>query len=734
MTEPYILVPTCENGVWTHTAFYSREEFREFVKSLFKEEGPDTETNVWYEFDETAELFNAEARKFNKHGFYCDSPKMSKDYITYWDTQKERCRKGGIYKNNGKTWYLPRDYYFWVNFLPIYDKEEKRFRFPKVQDSQYHMALYETLAELYYSHVVITKKRQYGSSYYHMAKILNQYWFESGAVLKVGASLKDYINEKGSWKYLNEYKDFLNGNTAWYRPADPNKPLNWMQRISVRENDRDTYKGLKSTITGYSFEKDATNGVGGPVVYFFMEEAGICPKMDETYEYIRPALQMGMTTTGMFIAAGSVGDLDQCKPLEKMMRDPVGYQMYPVRTKLLDDKGTEGLSGLFIPEQWNMQPFIDQYGNSQVKEALEAILEERKEWKKTLPADKYQLRISQKPINLYETFAYRKESPFPLHLVNRQIKRIEDKEYPIQYVDVVRGEKGLEVVPSRRLPMTFPIDKKAEDKSGVICMTEAPRPGAPWGTYYASVDPINATGKTTTSESLFCIYIYRNEMQVTRKNANGQDESYIERGDVVMWWFGRFDDSNKTNDRAMMMVELYNAWTVVEKNVPSFITYMQNKNKQHLLVPKTQMLFYKDLKAEISGNIEYGWHNQGTFFQSVLLDYLINFLKEELGEPETKPDGTVVKTTYGIERIPDINVLKEMVAYNGEGNYDNLVALAALIAFVKVQEPSMGLRKMNVEDTKLEKPGFFSNLSRSPFSNIGRKPGKFKKQPFNHYR
>ena len=56
-----------------------------------------------------------------------------------------------------------------------------------------------------------------------------------------------------------------------------------------------------------SFEKDPTNGVGGPVKYFFHEEAGIAPKMDTTYGYIKPALKSGMITTGMFIAAGSVG-------------------------------------------------------------------------------------------------------------------------------------------------------------------------------------------------------------------------------------------------------------------------------------------------------------------------------------------------------------------------------------------------------------------------------------------
>ena len=46
-----------------------------------------------------------------------------------------------------------------------------------------------------------------------MAKIINTYWFEEGSVCKIGASLKDYINDKGSWKFLDEYKTFLNEHT-----------------------------------------------------------------------------------------------------------------------------------------------------------------------------------------------------------------------------------------------------------------------------------------------------------------------------------------------------------------------------------------------------------------------------------------------------------------------------------------------------------------------------------------
>ena len=56
---------------------------------------------------------------------------------------------------------------------------------------------------------------------------------------------------------------------------------------------------------------------------------------------------------------------------------------------------------------------------------------------------------------------------------------------------------------------------------------------------------------------------------------------------------------------------------------------------------------------------------------------LLNITKEEL-DIETKHDGTIVRTKYGIERIPDPMLLKEMQAYADGVNVDRLVAFAAL--------------------------------------------------------
>ena len=716
-TEIYQDIPTWDNGTWTSTDFDTREDFAAYIRDLFKEPGQ-------YAFDDVSYEFNAEATKFNTQGFYCAAPFKSRDFINYWEGEKKKCRKGVIFKSKDKVWYIARDYYMWLNFLPIFNKEIQKFGFADIRDAQYHMALYEVLAELNYKHVAILKKRQIASSYYHMAKLINQQWFEPGVTLKIGASLKDYINEKGSWKFLDEYAAFLNEHTAWYRPMNPSKVMMWQQKIEVRKGNRKTEVGLKGTIQGMSFEKDPTNGVGGPVKYFFHEEAGIAPKMDKTYEYMRPAMRSGLTTTGLFIAAGSVGDLSQCNPLKDMILNPTSKDVYAVETNLIDHKGTEGMSGLFIPEQWSMPPHIDKYGNSKVEEATIALQQQFDDWKRDLAPEDYQLRISQHPRNIKEAFDNRSVSVFPTHLLSAQARRIEEKEYGYEFLDISTDANGKPTVAkSNKQPIReFPVNKKTEDKTGCLVVWERPNKEKPdFGSYYASIDPV-AEGKTTTSDSLCSIYVMKNSVEVTKVTGT-ETETYIEQSKIVAAWCGRFDDIKQTHQRLELIIEWYNAWTVIENNISLFINYMISRKKQKYLVPKSQIMFLKDLGANKNVFQEYGWKNTGTLFKSHLLSYGIEFVREELDQ-ETKPDGTVVKTTYGIERIPDPMLIKEMQEYADGVNVDRLVSFVALVSFVRIQESNRGYAKQVIRDDaakKLQKSENLFKLNSSPFRHMGRK-------------
>jgi len=709
----YKTVPTYTNGEWSTTDFETEKLFIDYILSIFKEPGD-------YGFTDIAYIFNSEAKAFNKQGFYCNAPFRSKDFTNYWEDQKNKCRVGVIYNDSSKSFFLTRDYYMWLNFLPIFDKEEKHYGFAKVRDAQYHMALYELLAELNNKHSAILKKRQIASSYFHMGKLINTYWFEEGSICKIGASLKDFINDKGSWKFLDEYKTFLNEHTAWYRPSNPEKVLLWQQQIEVKINNRKTARGLKSKIQGASFEKNATTGVGGPCSYFFHEEAGIAPKMSDTYEYLRPAMSSGMMTTGMFIAAGSVGDLQQCNPLKEMILNPNANDIYSVETNLMDADGTIGMAGLFIPEQWSMPPFIDDYGNSQVEEAVKAIVQERSKWKNELNGEQFQLRISQKPMNIAEAFAYRKASIFPQGILSKQQKRIEEKEYPYELIELDRDEKGISAKRTNKLPISkFPVDKKQIDKTGCIVVWERPIKSPEFGAYYASIDPVSE-GKTTTSDSLCSIFVYKNAMEVIRTTESGEVEQFIEKDKVVAAWCGRFDDINKTHERLELIIEWYNAWTLVENNISLFIQHMIARRKQRYLVPKQQILFLKDLGSNKTVYQEYGWKNTGTLFKSHLISYAIEFLREVIDE-ETDINGVVTNQTLGVERIPDPMLIKEMLAYYPGLNVDRLVAFGALIAFVKIQQSNRGYTKRRESENKsLVNSENLYKLKYSPFKNIGR--------------
>lgn len=714
-----ITVPTNNNGIWVEdTVFNTQLEFKEFLLGLFKEPGK-------YEFDETIDEWQAQALHYKDYSYYSNAPFKSKDFIEYWEDQKNKSRKGVIFKNNNKTWYLTRDYYFWINFLPIFDKEKGIYDFPLVWDVQYHIALFELLAELFNKHVSMLKKRQIASSYFHTGKLINFYWFEEGAKLKMGASLKDYINDKGSWKMLREYSDFLNEHTAWYRPSNPGKVMDWEQKILMTINGRDIYKGLKSTLTGHTFEKDPTAGVGGPCRIFFHEEGGIAPKADETYEFMRPALHSGMVTTGLFIIAGSVGDLDQCEPLKEYILHPEENDFYSVESNLIDEEGTWGRHGLFIPEQWSMPPYIDEFGNSLVEEALDAIHKQREEWKKNLAPDKYQLRISQKPTNIKEAFAFRKASKFAPHLLTAQARRIENREYGYEYLDLKRGKTNEIIVSkSNKQPITeFPIRRNEVDKEGTIVVWERPVKNPQFGMYYGSIDPVGE-GKTSTSESLCSIFIYKNSVEVSRQNENGDMETFIEQGKIVASWCGRFDDINKTHERLELIIEWYNAWTLVENNISLFIQHMMAKRKLKYLVPKDQMVFLKNIGANANVFQEYGWKNTGTLFKEHMINYVIEFISEELSS-DFDEQGNPKNIRYGIERIPDPMLIKEMSEYQDGLNVDRLVAFTALVSFIKIQDSNRGYRKITENDNNnLENNKDLFKLNKRPFSNLG---GSYKK-------
>ena len=522
--------------------------------------------------------------------------------------------------------------------------------------------------------------------------------------------MSSYIED--DWNFLESYRDFLNENTAWYRPMSPNTRLNWMQQIEIKDphTRRSSKIGNKSNIKGISLENNPTKGVGGPTSLMFVDEAGLLANLNKTYEFVRPSMYMGSVKTGQFIAAGSVGELDDAEPIKNMLLHPQGVDAYIVQTDLIDENKTTGETALFIPEQWGMPPFIDKAGNSLVQEALAELNREFEQYRQTLSPEEYQLRISQHPRNIKECFAVRELSIFPTNIIQDQMLKIQDKQYPYELVeldeDVVKNE--IIVRHTNRHPINeWPVKKTSLDKRGAIQVWERPDKDAPNGTYIASIDPVNV-GKTTTSDSLCSIYVYKMPVEVT-----------------------------KVKDRQLRLIlEWYKCEALVENNVPTFITYMQHEKKQQYLTTSDKMLFLKEYVGK-NGYQTYGWRNTNTLFKNNILPYLIEYLCDVLDE-ERDENGVLIRKIFGATRIPDIMAFVEMLGYNENANCDRLIALASLIAYSRIKLANEKRKvRVDYENKNLAVSKNLYKFTSTAFRNIGRNKYSgmsISRSPFKHLR
>lgn len=711
---------------WTYTYFENEKEFKEFVWSKFKKPGDIKLRNTW--------AWRQEATRYEQDGSYdFNIVARSADYVKYWNDEKEKCISGVIIDD----YYLSRYYYFWLNFLPINDKKVNKLVFPEIWDSQYYFFLYEYLCELEYKYSVVVKKRQWGSTFQHLAILLNDIWFETGFINKIAASDEDYL--LADWSIMEEYRTFLNKHTAWYRQFNPDKTLNWQQRWEVKKGGRKSYIGNSSILRGLNMKMSPSKGVGGKNNKFYYEEAGITKTMNKTFQYIDPALKLGALTTGIFMAGGSVGELDQCEDLKSMALKPHGSNVLPIKNTFDDSDEVQEIC-FFVPEFWSMPPYIDGDGNSIIdtptKEesewlqkqvdkypnvdpeigAKEWCIKERENLRINASPEGYRMYISQHPFTLSEAFAWRAEAVFPQDLVIRQQERIKNKGNYGTNVSLEYDASGsvkhtiVDDLPIQHFPMS-----ERDNKKGVVTVYDFPEPNPKWMTYFAGIDPI-MIGKTTSSTSLFSIYILKNVTERTYEEA-GEQKIKVDGYKIVASYTGRYDELRNTNKIAEMLLVWYNALAAVENNVMSFINHMQEKGLQRHLATKDQLSFVSELKTNLNVFCPYGFKTNETI-KGYFIDLVFEYLSEKLDQIKKKGTDEVVKTIYGVERIPDLMLLEELRQYHDKLNVDRFIAFAAGLALMKAyKKTNLGI--IRIDDTKKEEKPKIETIKKSFFKHYG---------------
>ena len=709
MIIPYKKIPTfdCVTQEWSYTDFESQEEFADYLDNLWSDECD-------YKFDEDSIWFNEKAIYFEKHGYYTALPRKSKERKEFWNFEGQKCVRGVIFKGRRREWYLTRDYYFGLNYCRIANKEKgDKDTFLDIRDIQYHLTLYLKRAEAHHLHGILTKKRQMASSLIHCMKLVNKYWFDRNAVNKVFASDLTYINTSdGIWKYFNKFRDFLNEHTDWYRNNIPDTEMDWMQRREVLVRGHKTYKGRMSVLSGITLKMSPTKGVGGSCAYGYHEEAGIAPKLDATYSFFRPAVESGIYTTGMFFAAGSVGDLKDCQPLKRYMYSPTPNRFLAVTSTWVTRDRIPTKVGLYIPEHWGMPGFIDEYGNSKVEEAYEYLKKYHKSLKdnpRVSPQD-YQREVSQHPIFLDDAFRHRDVSYFPVDLLENQQTRIDQKDKENQWIN--KPQKGLLYEADNgqiKLKNTggeehqYPIKPEWQDKRGVVTIYEAPEDNPEFFTYFAGVDTVEAD-ITTTSESIQTVDIFKNMVEVEYEE-DGKIKKRIEGDKLVATYRGRFDNIDLHNEQTWLLIKMYNAFTFAERSKPNFINYMQrNGRAERYLAKESDVPVYKDINHKNSDTrSKFGFVISPTSeMWKILKQYIKEYLLAEYGYIYKKDSDEVLRPLRGIDRIDDYWLLEELIQFNENGNFDRVVSFGAALLIAKVHQQNRIIKKKTEVKPKQE--------------------------------
>lgn len=670
---------------------------------------------------------------FQENEYYTDLIDETHDWHEFWD-EEERKIMNGFWIDE---FYIPGMYYFYLNYLPIYHKQLNKYEFPDVYDMDYHTFLCLEHAIFLKKHFVVLKKRQAGYTLKFCVPLIKELWFSRGSPNYI-ATYEEAQVLKTWTEVIEPYREHLNTHTAWGREFSPSKPLNWRVAKSVTtEAGRSITVGRKNTLKGLILSKSPSKGIGGSARFIFTDEAGVNQVLSKFIGYVKPMITYGDISTGTIIVSGAVGEL---KHLEGGLKDYIQYPdkngFYSVDNIWDKDNEFSGKKcGFFVPESWAYfgvdrdptsefynQPFIDEHGNSFVERAEEYIKKKRDGLiDEGEEADKFD--ISQKPLTLAECFQYRGDNVFPTDLINPQIAKVEKNEDHGTFIDLYKTQD--KVVKHKLLSkydhtpiLEHPIDPKRKDKDGVMQVWEFPPPNRQtYGVYWAGVDIVRDS-ESVNSPSLNVIHIY--------KGSHNLSEEYTEDR-IVAKYMSRPKDKMDWFQKALLLLEWYNAEALVENNVNWFIEQGILAKQQFRLAKAPQ--WSKDLTPQGTAHLTKPY---GVVMTPKLHEKIIDAVSAYIKEPiyTTYDENTGEPTVhYGIERVRDLQLLKELVNYRPKkeyekGNYDSLISFGLALLHAKnnevlgiIPEDTKENVNFNQKNAKLMLRNRFSHTNLKKLSN-----------------
>lgn len=503
----------------------------------------------------------------------------------------------------------------------------------------------------------------------------------------IGASKEDLAN-------MGEYLEFGLDNLPPYLTI--NRTGNdWTKEVVLGtrniNNQRDVHARIRITNVDDGKTRGSLKTAGGTPYTSIYDEVGKFPVLG-AWLAGRPAHMMHGRMRGVCLMAGTGGNVEKSQDAQKIMNSPDEYGFIIMNYDILNKRVIKPTwrickSGCFVPAQMShayekKETTLDKYLGVENAPGLKKIKIKVSDFDKNTGIIKSRLDELVKkdralyvqermafPLSIDDCFLNTNVNRFPVEDALKHKSRLLEEGRPGKTVDIYQ-------IDGMKMGYNFS-DKQLADypfqggniDSPVVIYEDPPEEGGVFDyTYVSSLDPYKSDKADTDSVGSF--YVLKRYVKINDPFA------YC----IVASYASRPPSSDDFCRNCEILQEAYGAKCLMENADRMYEFYLTRRNKQLMLLEDGERLAGKIIRAGARQNNKLGLAptvpNQRMLFNTVIQycweDVVVGY----------DDDGNEI-TQKGIYRIPDIELLDEIIAFGPGTNTDRIISFGHALLLAK---------------------------------------------------
>lgn len=503
----------------------------------------------------------------------------------------------------------------------------------------------------------------------------------------IGASKEDLAN-------MGEYLEFGLDNLPPYLTI--NRTGNdWTKEVILGtrsiNNQRDVHARIRITNVDDGKTRGSLKTAGGTPYTSIYDEVGKFPVLG-AWLAGRPAHMMHGRMRGVCVLSGTGGNVEKSQDAQKIMNSPDEYGFIIMNYDILNKRVIKPTwrickSGCFVPAQMShayekKETTLDKYLGVENAPGLKKIKIKVSDFDKNTGIIKSRLDELVKkdralyvqermafPLSIDDCFLNTNVNRFPVEDALKHKSRLLEEGRPGKTVDIYQ-------IDGMKMGYNFS-DKQLADypfqggniDSPVVIYEDPPEEGGVFDyTYVSSLDPYKSDKADTDSVGSF--YVLKRYVKINDPFA------YC----IVASYASRPPSSDDFCRNCEILQEAYGAKCLMENADRMYEFYLTRRNKQLMLLEDGERLAGKIIRAGARQNNKLGLAptvpNQRMLFNTVIQycweDVVVGY----------DDDGNEI-TQKGIYRIPDIELLDEIIAFGPGTNTDRIISFGHALLLAK---------------------------------------------------